>query len=102
MGFSRQVLEWVSFPLLGGLPNLGIQPGPPALKAVSLPSEPGGKPFFKRVTVSLECLHLIFSSVMLLMQLKVKTDSEVYGDLVIKNKAPEIVLEIKALSFMNR
>lgn len=39
---------------------------------------------------------------MLLMQLKVKADSEVYGDLVIKNKAPEIVLEIKALSFMNR
>lgn len=37
---------------------------------------------------------------MLLMQLKVKADSEVYGDLVIKNKTWD-VLEIKALSFMN-
>ena len=39
---------------------------------------------------------------MLLMQLKVKADSEVYSDLMVKNKAPEIVLEIKALSSMNR
>lgn len=36
------------------------------------------------------------------MQLKVKADSEVYSDLMVKTKAPEIVLEIKALSFMNR
>ena len=30
--------------LPGDLPNLGIKPGSPALKANSLPSEPPGKP----------------------------------------------------------
>ena len=33
-----------SFPSLRDLPNLGIEPGSPALQADSLPPEPPGKP----------------------------------------------------------
>ena len=32
------------FPFPGDLPDLGIEPGSPALQADSLPSEPPGKP----------------------------------------------------------
>ncbi|CAI9178565.1 unnamed protein product [Rangifer tarandus platyrhynchus] len=45
MGFSRQ--EYCSelpFPSPGALPNSGIEPGSPALRADSLLSEPRGKP----------------------------------------------------------
>ena len=45
IGFSRQ--EYWSellFPSPGDLPDPGIEPGPPALQADSLPSEPPGKP----------------------------------------------------------
>ena len=45
MEFSRQ--EYWSgwpFPPSGGFPDPGIKPGPPALQADSLPSEPAGKP----------------------------------------------------------
>ena len=49
MEFSRQ--EYWSgwpFPSPGYLPNLGIEPGSPALQADTLPSEPPGKPSTKR------------------------------------------------------
>ena len=35
-------MEWVASP--GDLPDPGIEPGSPALQAVSLPSEPAEKP----------------------------------------------------------
>ena len=38
-----RILEWVTFPSPGDLPNSGIEPGSPALQADSLPSEPPGK-----------------------------------------------------------
>ena len=45
MGFSRQEYwSGLPFPTLGYLPDLGIEPGPPALQAESLLSEPPGKP----------------------------------------------------------
>ena len=45
MGFSRQGY-WSGLPFLfpGDPPDLGIEPGSPALQADSLPSEPPGKP----------------------------------------------------------
>ena len=46
MGFSRQEY-WNGMPLPspGDLPDPGIKPSPPALKADFLPSEPPGNPF---------------------------------------------------------
>ena len=38
-----RILEWVSFPPPGDLPDPGIQPGSPELQADSLLSEPPGK-----------------------------------------------------------
>ena len=48
MEFSRQEY-WseLPFPSPGDLPNPGIEPGSPTLKAHSLPSEPPGKPLTK-------------------------------------------------------
>ena len=44
MGFSRQgYWSGLPFPSPGDLPNPGIEPGSPALKADTLPSEPSGK-----------------------------------------------------------
>ena len=45
MGFSRQE-HWsgLPFPSPGDLPDIGIEPGPPALEADTLTSEPPGKP----------------------------------------------------------
>ena len=48
MGFSRQeywsgILEWLPFPP-EDLPNPGIKPEFPALQAISLLTEPPGKP----------------------------------------------------------
>ena len=45
MGFSRQQY-WNELPLPspGDFPDLGIEPGSPALQADALPSEPPGKP----------------------------------------------------------
>ena len=44
MGFSRQEYwSGLPFPFPGDLPDPGIKPGSPALKADSLPSEPPGK-----------------------------------------------------------
>ena len=44
MEFSRQEY-WsaLPFPSPGGLPDLGIEPGSPALQADALPSQPPGK-----------------------------------------------------------
>ena len=45
MGFSRQEYwSGLPFPSPGHLPDPGIEPGPPALQADSLLSEPPGKP----------------------------------------------------------
>ena len=44
MEFSRQEYwSGLPFPSPGDVPNLGIEPGSPALKTDSLPSEPPGK-----------------------------------------------------------
>ena len=43
MGFSRkEYWSGLPFPSPGDLPNLGIEPGSPALQADALPSEPPG------------------------------------------------------------
>jgi len=45
MEFSRQEYQsGLSFPSPGDLPDPGMEPRSPALKADSLPSEPPGKP----------------------------------------------------------
>ena len=41
---QARILEWVAFPSPGDLPNPGIKPISPTLRAVSLPAEPQGKP----------------------------------------------------------
>ena len=47
MEFSRQVYwSGLLFPLLGDLPDPGVEPGSPELQADSLPSEPPGEPKF--------------------------------------------------------
>ena len=44
MGFSRQQYwNGLPFPSPGDIPNPSIEPGPPALQADSLPSEPQGE-----------------------------------------------------------
>ena len=48
MGFSRQEYwSGLPFPSPGDLPNPGIEPGSPALRADALPSEPLGKTIFR-------------------------------------------------------
>ena len=48
MGFPRQEYwSGLPFPSPGDLPDPGIEPGSPALQAVSLPSEPRRKPIAK-------------------------------------------------------
>ena len=46
---QARILEWVTFPYLGDLPNPGIEPRSPTLQADSLPAEPPGKPSHARV-----------------------------------------------------
>ena len=41
---SPRILVWVAYPLSMDLPNLGIEPGCPALQADSLPTELSGMP----------------------------------------------------------
>ena len=41
---QARILEWIAMPSSGDLPDPGIEPGSPALKADSLPTEPPGKP----------------------------------------------------------
>ena len=47
VGFCRQEY-WSGWPFLspGDLPDTGMEPGSPAMKANSLPSEPTGKPAY--------------------------------------------------------
>ena len=46
MGFSRQECwSGLPFPAPGDLPDPGIEPGSPALRADALPSKPQGKPW---------------------------------------------------------
>ena len=40
---QARILEWVAIPFPEDLPDLGIEPGSPALQADSLPSEPFGE-----------------------------------------------------------
>ena len=44
---QARILEWM-FPSPGDLPNPGIKPRSPTVQAVSLQSEPPGKPFKQR------------------------------------------------------
>jgi len=41
---QARILEWVTIPFLGDLPNPGIEPGSLELQADSSPSESPGKP----------------------------------------------------------
>ena len=41
---QARVLEWVSFPSSGDLPDPGMELRSPALQAASLPAQPQGKP----------------------------------------------------------
>ena len=41
--FHARLLEWVAYPTLGDLPDVGIEPMTPALQADSLATEPLGK-----------------------------------------------------------
>ena len=43
---QARILEWVAVPSPGNLPNPGIEPSSPALRADALTSEPPGKPWF--------------------------------------------------------
>ena len=43
---QARILEWVPFPSPGYLPDLGIEPGSPALQVDSLLSQPPGKSNF--------------------------------------------------------
>ena len=41
---NARIMDWVTFPSPGVLPNPGIEPRSPSLQADSLPAEPQGKP----------------------------------------------------------
>jgi len=41
---QARILEWVAIPFSRELPDQGIKPRSPAMRADSLPSEPSGKP----------------------------------------------------------
>ena len=45
---QARILEWVAYSFSRGLPDPGIEPGPPALQVDSLPTELPGKlpPFY--------------------------------------------------------
>ena len=63
MGFSRQ--EYWSeepFPSPGDLPDPGIEPRSPALRADPLQSEPRGKPTLTRVYVTEHCFRMLLES----------------------------------------
>ena len=54
MGFYRQEYQsGLPFPSPGDLPDLGIEPGSPALWADALPSEPPGKSNSQRISQTL-------------------------------------------------
>ena len=43
---QARILEWVTIPFSGDLPNTRVELRSPALQADSLPCEPPGKPLF--------------------------------------------------------
>ena len=49
---SPRILEWVAYPFSRGFPDPGIEPGPPALQADSLPTELSGKPYVINLLIS--------------------------------------------------
>ena len=52
MEFSRQEYwSGLPFPSLGDLPNQGIEPGSPALRADALPSEPPGNCIYRYIPI---------------------------------------------------
>ena len=60
MGFSKQECwSGLPFPPPGDLPNLGIRPGSPALKADSLPPEPRRKPTISKEKFKYIAWHLM-------------------------------------------
>ena len=67
MGFSRQEYwSGLPFPSPGDLPNLGIEPGSPALRADALPSELPGKPKGKERVGQIERValkHIIYTTI---------------------------------------
>ena len=50
-----QILEWVAFPILGDLPNPGIEPRFHTLQADSLSAEPQGKPLKDLAIKEVKC-----------------------------------------------
>ena len=59
MGFSRQgYWSGLLFPSPGDLPDPGIEPGFPALRADALPSEPPGKPRSFWYRISKTCFQM--------------------------------------------
>ena len=57
MGFSRhEYWSGLPFPSPGGLPDPGIEPGSPALRADTLPSAPAGKSIQGVVIVTIKCI----------------------------------------------
>ena len=57
--FQARILEWLSFPSPGDLPNAGIESRSPALHADSLPTELWGKPSPFLDTLYLICLLIL-------------------------------------------
>ena len=61
MGFSRQEYwSGVPFPLPGDLPDPGIEPRSPMLKADALTSEPPGKPILQKKEWAESSLNTLF------------------------------------------
>ena len=59
--FSRQKYwSGLPFPSPRDLPNPGIEPGSPALRADALPSEPPGKPKREKIYVYLWLIYVEF------------------------------------------
>ena len=64
MGYSRQEYRSrLPFPSPGDLPNPGIEPRSPALRADALTSEPPGKPKKASNYFPFPCTSMVFSSV---------------------------------------
>ena len=65
MGFSRkEYWSALSLPSPGDLPDPGVKPESPALRADALPSEPSGKPFFFLINTLLVSLISIFVGIL--------------------------------------
>ena len=74
MEFSRQEYwSGLPFPSPGDLPNPGIKPGPPALRADTLPSESPGQPLPKHLLQSAAGLLKL-----LITALRLKSEPLVY------------------------